>query len=341
MYAGTPEDLITDARPKFISEELRSEPEELGSIVSVCVSQRSWHNQKVERSHVKMTTIYNRLCPYLSSQPREKPLFLTFRALNDISDSGTATCLSSLTRFIYLKIRNEIHRVTVMKRAERTGDCSRRFSGRKSKTSAYRYNKEPQYPRLCRYWNSANRTSKPFYCFELRRYRMDVVRPGQIEWEWRNIIMKSGRNSCYSFNTIWTLCRMESSKKIDCVEKSNSLNTKEKKEEHGQRYQKTTQPKHIKENYSLCTIFDELWRYVELLCIDGSVPARLICRKQCYIVVDMSKATNHQSMICCYTLISDDIAMYSINQSSRYGSRLVDICHCGYVKVLTILYSRR
>ena len=118
MYAGAPDILVHDTGSNFTAEEFKECAGELG-IVLKCIPVEA-HEQigAVERRHVVVRAVYKKLTLDLPKISAPDRLSLTFRAINDVPDSTTGVCPTTLVFGVYHKLPGSGNRGSMTKRAK-------------------------------------------------------------------------------------------------------------------------------------------------------------------------------------------------------------------------------
>ncbi len=113
VYAGTPDILVHDAGSNFTTAEFKDAADELG-IVLKCIPTEA--HERIGAVELKVDL------PRIGPSDR---LSLTFRAINDVPDSDTGICPTTMVFGVYPKLLKRGHRGNMAERAQIISDCTK------------------------------------------------------------------------------------------------------------------------------------------------------------------------------------------------------------------------
>lgn len=124
IYAGAPDILVHDQGSNFTAAEFGEAADELGIIMKGIPTEAHERIGAVERRHAVVRSVYEKLKTDLPKTSAADRLSLTFRAINDVPDSDSGICPTTMVFGVYPKIPRSGHRGSMAVRAKIIQDCT-------------------------------------------------------------------------------------------------------------------------------------------------------------------------------------------------------------------------
>lgn len=124
IYAGAPDILIHDQGTHFTGADFKIPADELGIYLKGVPTEAHERIGSLERRHSVVRSVYNKLKLDLPKASQDDRLSLTFRAINDVPDSDTGICPTTMVFGVYPKLPKSGNRGSMAERARIISECT-------------------------------------------------------------------------------------------------------------------------------------------------------------------------------------------------------------------------